>query len=43
MIALAQTGKVGAHVQTFSLDDAPRVYDLMREGALRGRAVVVPS
>jgi propanol-preferring alcohol dehydrogenase len=43
VIDLARTGRIRARVQTFSLDDAPRVYELMREGDLRGRAVVVPT
>jgi len=43
VIDLARTGRIRAHVQTFPLDDAPRVYELMRDGALRGRAVVVPA
>ncbi len=43
VIALAQTGKIHARVQRFSLDDAPRAYELMRVGDLHGRAVVVPS
>jgi len=43
VIDLARTGRIRAHVQTFALDDAPHVYELMREGALRGRAVVVPT
>lgn len=43
VIDLARAGKIGARVQTFPLDDTPRVYELMRDGALRGRAVVVPA
>ncbi len=43
VIALARTGKVRPRVQRFSLDDAPGVYEQMRAGTLRGRAVVVPS
>ena len=43
VIALAQPGKIRARVQRFSLDDAPRAYELMRVGDLHGRAVVVPS
>ena len=43
VLALAQTGKVAAHVQRFSLDQAPDVYRQMRAGELHGRAVIVPS
>jgi propanol-preferring alcohol dehydrogenase len=43
VIALARAGKIRAHVQRFSLDDAPHAYELMRAGNLHGRAVVVPS
>jgi propanol-preferring alcohol dehydrogenase len=43
VIALARAGKIRAHVQRFSLDDAPVAYQQMRAGELHGRAVVVPS
>ncbi len=43
VIALARAGKIRAHVERFSLDDAPRAYEQMRAGALHGRAVVVPQ
>jgi propanol-preferring alcohol dehydrogenase len=43
VIALAGSGRIHPHVHRFALDDAPHVYDLMRQGALTGRAVVVPS
>ena len=43
VIALAQAGKINAPCERFSLDDAPRAYELMRVGDLHGRAVVVPS
>jgi propanol-preferring alcohol dehydrogenase len=43
VIALAQDGKIRAHVESFSLDDAAHAYELMRAGELQGRAVVVPS
>jgi alcohol dehydrogenase, propanol-preferring len=42
VIALARSGKIRARVQQFGLDDAPAVYDKMRDGDLSGRAVVVP-
>jgi propanol-preferring alcohol dehydrogenase len=43
VIDLARAGKIGARVETFGLDDAPRVYASLREGTLRGRAVMVPT
>jgi propanol-preferring alcohol dehydrogenase len=43
VIALARAGKIRAHVQRFSLEDAPMAYQRMRAGELHGRAVVVPS
>ncbi len=43
VIALAQAGRIAAHVHRCSLDDAPGTYDQMRAGALRGRAVMVPD
>jgi alcohol dehydrogenase, propanol-preferring len=43
VVDLARAGKIGARVRTYPLDEAPQVYELMRGGALRGRAVVVPA
>jgi len=43
VIALARDGKITAHVERFSLDDAPDAYQRMRDGTLRGRAVIVPN
>jgi propanol-preferring alcohol dehydrogenase len=42
VLALAEAGKVRAHVERFTLDDAPKAYQRMAEGTLRGRAVIVP-
>jgi propanol-preferring alcohol dehydrogenase len=42
VIALAEAGTIRAHVEQFSLDDAPHVYERMAAGTLRGRAVIVP-
>jgi propanol-preferring alcohol dehydrogenase len=43
VIALARDGKISAHVERFSLDNAPDAYQRLRDGTLRGRAVIVPS
>jgi propanol-preferring alcohol dehydrogenase len=42
VIELAEAGRIRAHVQPFSLGDAPEAYEAMRAGTLRGRAVIVP-
>jgi propanol-preferring alcohol dehydrogenase len=42
VVALAEAGKIQAHVQQFSLEDAPKAYEQMAAGTLRGRAVIVP-
>jgi propanol-preferring alcohol dehydrogenase len=42
VIALAETGRIRAHVQRFALEDAPRAYEEMIAGSLKGRAVIVP-
>jgi propanol-preferring alcohol dehydrogenase len=42
VIALGESGRVQAHVQEFSLEDAPKAYEQMAAGTLHGRAVIVP-
>jgi len=42
VLALAERGRVRAHVQRFTLEDAPRAYEAMVAGDLQGRAVIVP-
>jgi propanol-preferring alcohol dehydrogenase len=42
VLELARRGQISVEVETFSLDEAPRAYQLLHEGKLRGRAVVVP-
>ncbi|HEU4737563.1 MAG TPA: NAD(P)-dependent alcohol dehydrogenase [Solirubrobacterales bacterium] len=41
-LELARQGEIRAHVERFSLDDAPKAYAKMRAGELDGRAVVCP-
>ena len=43
VIALARDGKIAAHVERFGLADASDAYQRMRDGTLRGRAVIVPN
>ncbi len=42
VIALARAGRIRAHVERFSLEDAQQAYDTLRAGRLKGRAVVMP-
>lgn len=42
VIALAQTGKIAAQVETFPLEQAVNVYERLREGKIHGRAVLIP-
>ena len=39
---LAKAGKVDVEVQPYSLDDAPKAYEDLHAGTIRGRAVIVP-
>jgi propanol-preferring alcohol dehydrogenase len=43
VITLAQHGKLNAEVETFSLEKAPEAYDRLRQGTIRGRAVITPG
>ena len=43
LLALAEAGRVHAHVQRFALADAPRAYAALAAGELTGRAVIVPD
>jgi len=42
VIALAQQDKIKAHIQRFPLEQALHAYELMEQGQLDGRAVMVP-
>jgi propanol-preferring alcohol dehydrogenase len=42
VVALAEAGKIKAHVRRYSLDDAAKAYEDMAAGTLHGRAVIVP-
>ncbi|HEY0502178.1 MAG TPA: NAD(P)-dependent alcohol dehydrogenase [Lysobacter sp.] len=42
VIALAAEGRIHPQVQTFPLEQAVEVYRRLREGVIRGRAVLVP-
>ncbi|GGY97421.1 NAD(P)-dependent alcohol dehydrogenase [Streptomyces poonensis] len=43
VLALARSGAVSVHTETFSLDEAPRAYELLHEGKINGRAVILPN
>ncbi|MEV0247182.1 NAD(P)-dependent alcohol dehydrogenase [Nocardia sp. NPDC050712] len=40
---LARSGAVSVHTETYSLDDAPQAYKRLHDGAVRGRAVILPN
>ncbi|MFC4728970.1 NAD(P)-dependent alcohol dehydrogenase [Coralloluteibacterium thermophilus] len=42
VIALAETGRIHAEVEIFPLEQAADVYQRLREGRIRGRAVLTP-
>jgi propanol-preferring alcohol dehydrogenase len=42
VLELARCGLVHVETEVFSLDDAPRAYERLHAGTLRGRAVIVP-
>ncbi|WP_324789606.1 NAD(P)-dependent alcohol dehydrogenase [Streptomyces sp. H51] len=43
VLALARSGAVSVHTETFSLDDAPLAYQRLHAGTISGRAVIVPN
>ncbi|HEX5292878.1 MAG TPA: NAD(P)-dependent alcohol dehydrogenase [Streptosporangiaceae bacterium] len=43
VLELARAGAVQVHVETYSLDEAPRAYERLRQGAVGGRAVIRPG
>lgn len=43
VLELARRGQVKVEVETFALEEAPRAYQLLHDGKVRGRAVVVPN
>ena len=42
VIAMARRGLITPHVQRFKLEETLHAYELMEQGQLSGRAVVVP-
>lgn len=43
VIELARSGRIVVETERFSLADAPRAYERLRAGTIRGRAVIVPD
>ncbi|MFC5827665.1 NAD(P)-dependent alcohol dehydrogenase [Nonomuraea insulae] len=43
VLALARTGAVEVHVETYALDQAPHAYERLHEGKVNGRAVILPN
>ena len=43
VVTLAQEGKIRTQVELFPLEQAPQVYQRLREGMIQGRAVVSPN
>ncbi|MFD7712799.1 NAD(P)-dependent alcohol dehydrogenase [Streptomyces sp. NPDC059785] len=43
VLDLARSGAVSVHTETFSLDEAPRAYELLHSGKINGRAVILPN
>ncbi|MFJ1806936.1 MULTISPECIES: NAD(P)-dependent alcohol dehydrogenase [unclassified Streptomyces] len=43
VLELARRGLVSAHVETFTLDQAPEAYERLHAGDINGRAVILPT
>ncbi|MDT0476565.1 NAD(P)-dependent alcohol dehydrogenase [Streptomyces sp. DSM 41014] len=43
VLALARSGAVSVHTETYSLDDAPLAYERLHDGKINGRAVILPN
>ena len=43
VLDLARRGQVSVEVETFTLDEGPKAYQLLHDGKIRGRAVVGPN
>lgn len=43
VLDLARAGSVEVEIETYSLDEAPKAYERLHEGKIRGRAVILPN
>ncbi|GAA2908453.1 hypothetical protein GCM10010524_45050 [Streptomyces mexicanus] len=41
--ALARSGALSVHTETFTLDEAPLAYECLHAGTINGRAVILPG
>jgi len=42
VLALAEQGKIHAHAERYSLEEVANVYQMLRDGKIKGRAVITP-
>ena len=42
MLDLARAGAIGVHVERYGFDQAVEAYQRLHDGAVQGRAVIVP-
>lgn len=43
VLNLARVGAVDVHVETYTLDEAPKAYERLHDGKVNGRAVILPN
>ncbi|WP_223695165.1 NAD(P)-dependent alcohol dehydrogenase [Leifsonia poae] len=43
VLDLARSGAVEVEIETYTLDEAPKAYERLHAGAIRGRAVIIPN
>jgi propanol-preferring alcohol dehydrogenase len=43
VVALAENGRVRAHIQHFPFDQIEQAYEALHEGKVKGRAVILPE
>lgn len=43
VLDLARAGSIEVEIETYSLDQAPKAYERLHEGKIRGRAVILPN
>ncbi|MET9295254.1 NAD(P)-dependent alcohol dehydrogenase [Streptomyces sp. NPDC003077] len=43
VLALAHAGAVEVHVETYGIDEAPKAYERLHAGKVKGRAVILPQ
>ncbi|MBW8484099.1 NAD(P)-dependent alcohol dehydrogenase [Actinomadura parmotrematis] len=43
VLDLARAGAIDVHVETYSIDEAPKAYERLHDGKVNGRAVILPN